>query len=176
MMNAAANGDMELFLRAPEPEDLDFLYRIENDKAVWPVSDCHVPYSRYALKQYIASCPNDFFAEKQLRLMVQPRGGREAVAIVDLFNFSPLDGRAEIGLIVDPALRGRGVGDKAIELICDYAEHVLGLRMIVGYIFADNSSCRRLFARRGFREVALLPEWSIYDGEKHDLTVIQKIF
>ena len=72
---------MDYFLRAPEPEDLDLLFRLENDPTVWTVSSCHMPYSRYALKQYILTCQNDFFAEKQLRLMVQPAVGGQAEAI-----------------------------------------------------------------------------------------------
>ena len=41
-------------LRALEPEDLDWLYRIENDEHVWKWGNSNVPYSRYALKKYIA--------------------------------------------------------------------------------------------------------------------------
>jgi diamine N-acetyltransferase len=167
---------MSYFLRAPEPEDLDLLFRLENDPDVWTVSSCHMPYSRYALKQYILACKNDFFAEKQLRLMVQPSKGGEAEAIVDLFNFSPLDGRAELGLLVDSACRGRGVGQEALTLLCDYAAHTLGLRMIFCQIFADNAACRHLFEKMGFTEVAVLPEWVVAEGKKHDLVVVQRFF
>lgn len=163
-------------LRAPEPEDLDLLFRLENDPTVWTVSSCHMPYSRYALKQYILTCKNDFFAEKQLRLMVQPIEGGEAEAIVDLFNFSPLDGRAELGLLVDVECRGRGVGRQALELLCDYAAHTLGLRMIFCQIFADNAACRHLFAKAGFQEVATLPKWVRTEGALHDLVVVQRFF
>ena len=41
-------------LRAMEPEDLDALYRIENDRDVWDVGENNVPYSRYILHDYIA--------------------------------------------------------------------------------------------------------------------------
>jgi len=167
---------MSYILRAPEPEDLDLLFRLENDPAVWTVSSCHMPYSRYALKQYILTCQNDFFAEKQLRLMVQPQGGGEAEAIVDLFNFSPLDGRAELGLVVDGACRGRGVGGQALALLCDYAARTLGLRMIFCQIFADNAACRHLFAKMGFKEVATLPKWVKAEGILHDLVVVQRFF
>jgi diamine N-acetyltransferase len=36
-------------LRAIEPEDLDLLYRIENDADLWAVGATNVPYSRYTL-------------------------------------------------------------------------------------------------------------------------------
>ena len=31
-------------LRAMEPEDLDLLYKIENDESLWSVSTTNVPY------------------------------------------------------------------------------------------------------------------------------------
>lgn len=41
-------------LRALEPEDLDMLYEIENDRSLWNVGATNVPYSRYTLHDYIA--------------------------------------------------------------------------------------------------------------------------
>ena len=40
-------------LRALEPEDIDFLYYLENDKSLWELSDTQTPFSRYVLKKYI---------------------------------------------------------------------------------------------------------------------------
>ena len=37
-------------LRAMEPEDLEFLYEIENDERIWNISTTNVPYSRYVLR------------------------------------------------------------------------------------------------------------------------------
>ena len=36
-----------IYLRALEPEDLDFVYRIENDTSLWELSDTQTPYSRF---------------------------------------------------------------------------------------------------------------------------------
>ena len=38
-------------LRALEPEDLDFLYRIENDEALWDCGTTNLPYSRQVLME-----------------------------------------------------------------------------------------------------------------------------
>lgn len=163
-------------LTAPEPEDLDFVFRIENDPVVWPVSDCHMPYSRYALREYLLTCKNDFFADKQLRLMVRPADSHEAIAIVDLFNFSPLDGRAEVGIIVSPELRGQGIGTEAVSMLCDYAGQTLGLRMLAAYVPVNNEASLRLFAKCGFQRVATLPEWSKIGPKWCDLAVMRKKF
>ena len=49
----------QIRLRALEPEDLDFLYTIENDVSLWNVGNANVPYSRYVLHDYIAHASND---------------------------------------------------------------------------------------------------------------------
>lgn len=56
-------------LRAIEPEDLDILYRIENDREVWNVSATNVPYSKYMLHDYIANATGDIYTDKQVRMM-----------------------------------------------------------------------------------------------------------
>ena len=38
--------EKKIFLRALEPEDLDFLYEMENDESLWEVGSTNVPYSR----------------------------------------------------------------------------------------------------------------------------------
>ena len=40
-------------LRALEPEDIDVLYSIENNKDLWKYSNRNEPYSKYTLKKYI---------------------------------------------------------------------------------------------------------------------------
>ena len=161
-------------LAAPEPEDLDFLFRLENDPAEWPLSDGHMPYSRYALRQYLLDCKNDFYADRQLRLMVRTADRQQTVAIVDLFNFSPYDNRAEVGIAVDPSLRTKGVGTASMALLCDYASRTLGLRMLAAYVPADNEASLRMLVNCGFSEVAILPEWAKMGEKWADLRILQK--
>ena len=42
-------SEQKVLLRALEPEDLDMLYQIENNRQLWDVGTTNVPYSRYAL-------------------------------------------------------------------------------------------------------------------------------
>ena len=46
-------------LRAPEPEDLDLLYTMENDTTLWSVGTTLLPYSRHTLRQYIQQTSGD---------------------------------------------------------------------------------------------------------------------
>ena len=42
-------------LRPVEPEDLELLYSVENNPALWLKACGSGPYSRFALKQYLSS-------------------------------------------------------------------------------------------------------------------------
>ena len=46
--------------------------------------------------------------------------GRE-VGVVELFNYSPLNDRAELGLEIEPEWRGKGLGTKAVMKMMKYA-------------------------------------------------------
>ena len=68
-------------LRAPEPEDLDCMFRFENIVDLWDISNTTGPYSRFHLKQYIEQTQNDLFTDRQLRLMIE-NSDRQVVGIV----------------------------------------------------------------------------------------------
>ena len=59
-----------IFLRALEPEDLDFLYELENNGDVWEISGTTAPYSKFILRQYLENAHKDIFEAKQLRLCI----------------------------------------------------------------------------------------------------------
>ena len=44
-----------IHLRAMEPEDIDFLYSIENKQEEWFLGSTNMPYSHDILRQYILS-------------------------------------------------------------------------------------------------------------------------
>ena len=59
-----------LLLRAPEPSDIDIIFRWENDTTIWHLGNTLAPYSRFAIEQFVLNTDNDIFAAKQLRLMI----------------------------------------------------------------------------------------------------------
>lgn len=159
-------------LRAMEPEDLDYLYRIENDNELWKVGVTNVPYSRSALNDYICTCTSDIYQDRQVRLMVETAGG-VTVGIVDLVNFNPQHRRAEIGLVIDAAHRGQGYGGAAVAQLMRYAHEVLHLHQLYAVIAVGNGECVRLFERLRFQKDTMLKDW-LFDGDRyHDALVMQ---
>lgn len=76
-----------LYLRALEPEDLEFIHAIENNENIWHVSNTNTPYSRFLIKQYLENAHQDIFEAKQLRLVICVQATLEAIGLIDLFDF-----------------------------------------------------------------------------------------
>lgn len=146
-------------LRALEPDDLDFLYQLENDPDLWAVSDAVVgPVSRHALREYLRQGSASLAEAGQLRLIITDESG-QAVGALDLFDYSTLHQRAGVGLAVLAAARRRGHAQAALAALLSYARHTLRLHQLYCTIAADNAASLRLFRRAGFRRVGLRRDW-----------------
>ena len=95
------NDDAIVRLRAMEPEDLDFLYAMENDKEVWDVGCTNVPYSRYVLHDYIANASNDIYADGHYAL--------RTLHLHQLYAIIATDNMASQQLFSETGFTGRNV-------------------------------------------------------------------
>lgn len=154
-----------------EPEDLDLLYQIENDKNLWGVGTTNVPYSRYVLHDYVANSSGDIYTDKQVRLMVDCQ--QQTVGIVDLINFSPKHCRAEIGMVLMPSHRGKGLGETILQELAQYAKTILHLHQLYAVIGEDNIPAIRLFTKVGFSSGRILSDW-LFDGTNYQNAVLMQ--
>jgi diamine N-acetyltransferase len=164
-----------IYLRAAEPEDLDIFYRMENDPALWEISNFTVPYSRYALTQYIENSINDIFVDKQLRLMVVRRNDHAVLGTIDLTDFVPLHSRAAVGIVFLEEYRGKGYAKDALSLLCDYAFGFLRMKQLYAHIPVDNKASRSLFTQSGFLDCGIMKAWLHVGKAYKDVVMVQLI-
>ena len=161
-------------LRAIEPEDLDALYIIENDRSLWNVGRTNVPYSRYTLHDYIAHASSDIYTDRQVRLIIESKKG-EVMGIADVVSFDPQHLRAELGIVIKSAYRRQGIAKAAMEEMLRYAHGILHLHQVYVIIDEQNTAAQELFNRLAFKESARLSDW-LYDGRQyHDAIFLQRI-
>lgn len=163
------------YLRALEPDDLNFLYRLENDPGLWEISGTVTPYSMQVLRKYLDNAHRDIYEVKQLRLAIcDPEG--KTVGLIDLFDFDPRHRRAGLGIVVaDKADRNKGIGTEAIEMLCAYAFSVLQLHQVYANVAADNKGSIKLFEKLGFKKAGVKKDW-IRAGESYkDEILLQRI-
>jgi len=146
-------------LRALEPDDLNFLYKLENDRDIWGVSDTLTPVSRQALREYLAHAGADFYVVRQLRQVVNTEIDGAAVGVVDLFDYDPLHQRAGVGITIVAGARRRGYAQHALALLKKYAREVLRLHQLYATVEHTNGASMRLFRAAGFRRVGTRRDW-----------------
>lgn len=152
-------------LRALEPEDLDFVYEIENDTSFWELSDTQSPYSRFLIKQYLENAQQDIFEAKQLRLAVCDKNNN-TIGLIDVFDFNFKNKRAGIGILIkSESDRFKGYGKEALELLVDYCFKTLHLHQVYANISESNLPSLNLFEGNGFKKIGLKKDWS-FDGHQ----------
>jgi diamine N-acetyltransferase len=164
-----------VYLRALEPEDLEFVHAIENDEQMWEVSNTQTPYSRYVIRQYLENAQQDIFAARQLRLAICTSDDDKAVGLIDLFDFDPKNKRAGVGIIISESGQNRGIGSEALGLLIDYAFAHLDLHQLYANIDTGNDASLRLFAKFGFRNSGVKKDWNIVHGAYKDEALFQLI-
>lgn len=162
-------------LRALEPEDLDFLFEVENTEDNWEISTTSTPYSRYILKQYLDNSHKDIYEAKQLRLMIC-KNREDRVGLIDIFDFEPKHRRAAVGILIcGKENRQNGYGTQALELVKKYCFSHLGLHQLYAGVGMDNLPSRKLFEKGGFLQTGIKRDWNYVNGKYKDELVYQLI-
>ena len=163
-------------LRALEPEDIDDLYKWENNTDVWRVSNTLVPFSKYILKKYIESSHLDIYQTKQLRLMivVNDNDNTKTIGTIDLFDFDPYHNRAGVGILIgDNNERNKGYASKALSKLIEYCFETLKLNQLYCNIAEDNQISLKLFGKHGFEIIGLKKQWLKYSNGYNNEYLLQ---
>ncbi len=164
-----------LFLRALEKEDLQFLYELENNPHVWEISGTITPYSKSVLQFYLENAHRDIYEVKQLRLVICGNAGN-TLGLIDLFDFDPKHKRAGVGIvIIKDTDRNKGIGAEALALLCDYAFRILELKQVYANILEENEPGIFLFEKLGFLKVGVKKDWISSNGQYKNEVLFQKI-
>ena len=165
-----------IYLRALEPEDLEFVYAIENNESVWEVSNTQTPYSRFLIRQYLENAHQDIYEAKQLRMAICLKNSFEAIGLIDLFDFDPKNNRAGVGILIsNESNRNKGVGSEVLALIINYAFEQLQLHQLYANIGSDNEISLQLFTKFGFQKIGTKKDWIKVNNNYKDELLFQLI-
>lgn len=162
--------DQNINLRALEPEDLEFLYQIENNESFWEVSHTQTPFSKYILKQYLENAHLDIYESKQLRLIIEEKSSKKQIGMIDLFDFNPQHKRAGVGILIHPDFQKKRFASKALSLLINYSFTHLQLHQLYANITTENSNSLKLFKQHHFVKIGVKKDWILSEGKfKHEV-------
>lgn len=155
----------DIYLRALEPTDLDFLYQLENDESLWEVSNTSTPFSKFILSQYLENSHRDIFDIKQLRLVICKKDSDLPIGCIDLFDFEPKHHRVGVGIVIFSEVeKQKGFALQSIQLLARYVFQHLNIRTVFANITESNSASIQLFKKAGFTRVGVKKDWLLIEG------------
>jgi diamine N-acetyltransferase len=162
-------------LRPLEPDDIDLLYKWENNIEIWLVSNTKTPFSKHILAQYLKEAAKDIYETRQLRLIIQNEK-RKPVGAIDLFDFDPYHLRAGVGILIHNKIdRNQGYATDALEALSNYSYEILGLNQLFANITTDNLKSIQLFQKAGFKKVGIKKDWIKTVSGWKDEAIFQKM-
>ncbi|MBI6550596.1 GNAT family N-acetyltransferase [Xenorhabdus lircayensis] len=156
---------MEIIIRATEPEDTEHYQRIYSHPDVY-FNTLQLP------------CPSHEMWRERLRINKE-QGDIDFVAEIDgkvvgiirLFTYANPRRRhaVGIGIGVDEAYSGKGVGSRLMAFVVDYAFNWLGCIRIELEVFADNERAIALYSKFGFEAEGIRRMQSLRNGQYCDV-------
>ena len=150
----------DIRLRAFEPEDLELLYKWENDISNWTISNTITPFSKYTLRRYVENSHKSIYETGQLRLMIDYIPDNLSVGSIDIFDFDPYHLRAGIGIMIaNEKYRRKGLASMSLKCIIDYCFKTLQIHQLYCNVLSDNHESIQLFVKLGFVHAGIKKEW-----------------
>ncbi|RZP12377.1 MAG: N-acetyltransferase [Flavobacteriales bacterium] len=167
-------GINKINLRALELDDLEFLFKIENDSKFQKISSSILPFSKHYLEKYIMESNLDIFLEKQFRFVISIENNNP-IGLIDLFDFDPINHRAGIGIVIINTHRKKGYALESVKLIEDISKKDLQIHQLYVSVGVDNKSSLNLFKKLGYLEIGVKKDWNYVNGQYIDELLFQKI-
>lgn len=150
----------DIILRAPEPEDLELLYKWENNSSYWVHSNTITPFSKFTLKRYLENSHKTIFETGQVRFMIDLASGEQTIGTIDIFEFDAFHSRAGVGiLIAEEEYRRKGYASMALKCLTGYCFDTLHLHQLYCNILEDNCGSMDLFGKVGFTRIGIKKDW-----------------
>lgn len=156
-------------LRAYEEEDATILAKWINDPEVRLYLNARFPNSIKDEKEWIAALSESKGTPRNIVLGVELKRGRRLIGSVGLHMIDWVQRRAMTGSLIGPkAMRGRGYGTEAKNLLLDYAFGDLGMMSIWSFVVAGNEPSVRALKKQGYRQGGLFRRSAWFQGEWRD--------
>lgn len=165
---------MNLILRALEPDDVDALFRWENEESLRKYGLDRAPVSRQLLMDYVANYNPNIYSAGQLRLIVEDRDTNNLIGAIDLYDVDSINRRAAVGIIIDEAYRGKGLGKQSMINFIKFCYTHFGLHQLWAVVSVKNKISTRMFESVGFKTSGRLRSW-VRVGETYEDAFIYQL-
>jgi RimJ/RimL family protein N-acetyltransferase len=153
-------ADDTIRLRAPTAADVPAITEACQDPAIQHFTFVPVPYREEDARDWVGGAPARAAAGENLSLVIANANDRaELLGTVGLLRPDWERRTIEIGYLIVPWARGRGLAVRAVKLLAPWALRTLDLARVACDVDVDNATSRRVAQRAGFvaEDVPLAP-------------------
>lgn len=144
----------ELLLRPVESTDTDSIFDYCSDFSSAEYTTIPWPYTREHAVAAVDRWAASFVDRTALTYAITEDGG-EMLGSVSLHSIVEFDHVAEIGYLLAPAARGRGLAVRSVRLLTDYA-FAIGFRRLQGLVAEKNLASATVLERCGYTRETLM--------------------
>lgn len=153
-----------IFLSPINPDDAEFYTALVNDMEISAnIGKTHQVYSLSRERDYLEEVCQD---GHHFAIVLKNEGrllGNCGLEDVDLVNRT-----AELGILLEKKSWNQGLGQEAIELLLDYAFHVLNINNVMLSVYSYNQRAINCYKKCGFKEIGRRREARFFGGQLYD--------
>ena len=162
----------KVWLRALEPDDYKFTHQWRLDEATWSaVAGTKGFVSRDTERRWLMSALESHEKGIVLRFVVCVGDSEEPVGLVSATSVNHINKSCELGSLLSPEYRGKGIIQKAWLKVYDHLFSQLGMNRVECFILADNLASRRSHEKFGLVKEGIHRQAVYKDGSYKDLVV-----
>ena len=158
----------EIYLRAFEFEDLDFINGLRNSNEFFDLT-CGNKYfisSEYNRKWIENKISNN---HDQLYLMISTIDGNQRIGYHGVSDIDYINRKAQLNsIVIDSKFSSKGYGFQSSILILNHLFYELGMNMIYLYIRTDQLASLKISEKLGFQNSGLLRSFVYKQNKFHD--------
>ncbi|MFL5781940.1 MAG: GNAT family N-acetyltransferase [Thermoleophilaceae bacterium] len=167
----AALADDVVALREWRASDAGALVLALNDPDIARWTRVPSPYTREDAEEFLAQREVRLAQGEALTLAIASAASDEPLGSIALKVTSPENARGELGYLVFPAARGRGLGPRAVRLLARHAFEEAGLQRVEILTATGNAASQRVAEKAGFTREGLLRSYFDGRGQRDDMVI-----
>jgi RimJ/RimL family protein N-acetyltransferase len=134
-----------------------------------------VPFSEGAARSWLERYVRGWKDGALAGFAIHPADRDEFLGFIAIVAFDPDGNEAEIGYIVAPAARGRGVAKRALRLVSEWALRTVGVERLELRIEVENAASARVAESLGFVREGILRSVHFKQGRRVDMAVYSQL-
>lgn len=158
-------------LRAHQPSDVADIVQACNDAEITRWTTVPTPEGGYATadaEEFLELVAASWTSGEQLNWVVEAERDTKSVFCGGIHLADHGNGESEVGFLLHPAARGRGLMSSAVRLVRDYALDVAGFDVVRWRALPGNWASRRVAAAAGFVFDGTVRRSLLHRGELRD--------